>query len=83
MTLPIPLVDYISQRIHDAYVDDEEAQADAWKYQRSVGMILAYQDVLAFLRDGYRAEWLEAVADRIERRTAAVASFLSEPTDER
>lgn len=67
---PIGLTDYISQRIRDADLDEEAAQADAWKYQRSVGMILAYQDVLTYLRGSYRRDWLDAVADRADRRKA-------------
>lgn len=64
----IALRDYVEQGKWDNWVDAEEAQSRPAEANRREGAAGAYQDVLNFLDGAYRPEYLERVADRIERR---------------
>lgn len=65
----ITLADYVEQRKWDSWIDDEEAQSlPVADVNRALGEYRAYLDVLHFLNGSYRPEYLEAVADRSERR---------------
>ena len=65
----LTLVDYVEQRRWDHFNDDEDEQSlPRDRVLRDQGASIAYTDVLNFLRENYRPEFLEAVADRIARR---------------
>ena len=61
--------EYAEQRKWDSWDDEEEAASlsinDA---MRREGAHSAYLDILHFLEDAYRPEYLEGVRDRIARR---------------
>lgn len=61
--------DYVEQRKWDSWIDDEEAQSlPVADVNRALGEYRAYLDVLHFLNGSYRPDYLEAVAERSERR---------------
>jgi hypothetical protein len=64
----LTLYEYVEQRKWDCWMDDEDAQSRPNEARFAAGQVSAYQDVLNFLIDAYRPEFLEAVADRIARR---------------
>lgn len=61
--------EYAEQRKWDHFHDDEEERTLPFSTSlRDQGKMAAYQDILNFLDEAYRPEFLENVADRIARR---------------
>lgn len=60
--------EYAEQRRWDSWTDDEDFQHDSARALRDEGAYAAYLDIIHFLDGAYRPEYLEAVAERIQRR---------------
>ena len=61
--------EYAEQRKWDHWDDDEEQKAMPSEQRlRREGACMAYQDMLNFLDGNYHPDFVEAVADRAERR---------------
>lgn len=59
---------YVEQRRIDALNNEAQTGDDSYAATRYRAEARAYKDVLDFLAGTYRQEYLEAVADRAERR---------------
>ena len=69
MTTTLTPRQYAEQRKWDSWDDDEESKSmPREQVLRNEGAFRAYSDMVAFLDGSYRPEYIEAVADRAERR---------------
>lgn len=68
MATPLTIYQYAEQRYHDWLNQRDEADDDSYAAARASASAAAFKEILDFTDGHYRPEYLEAVADRSERR---------------